>query len=123
MLMGTVPNRRKVPTEWPQLQKCDRDGYALVMQGLATIVRIAQQAEDNKHALAAGQWLVTYGEGLWREKHGKAAAARIEAARPSEREAILSELRGLYAKALGSSPLVVDAKPEPSEPEPATEKD
>lgn len=115
MLTGSMPKVSKNGA-WSVLQRCERDGYGLVQQGLATIVRIAQQEEDNKHALAAGQWLVTYGEGLWREKLAKSEAARVAALPPpSDRETILHELRGLYAKALGSSPLV-EAQPDP-EPE------
>lgn len=100
------------------MEKCARDGYALLRQGLHTIVRIAQQETDNKHALLAGQWLVQYGEELYREKAAKAATESMRVlAPPSDRETILNELKGLYAKALGSSNLIVEAEPETTETE------
>lgn len=111
---------RNPKNDWPIMQRCDRDGYRLVMQGLRTVVRIAQQEEDNKHALAAGQWLVQYGESVIARK-------QIDKPQPvrrlvSERDAIIHELRGLYAKALGEAPLIVEAQSVPvTETEPETE--
>src|SRR5262245_25334078 len=104
----------KPGSTWTKMQRCDRDGYQLVMQGLATVVRVAQ-SEELKYALPAGQWLVTYGEELMREKKAAQRPQQLQA--PSTREQVINELRGLYAKALGSAPLVVEAQPvpEPSE--------
>lgn len=124
MLATDMPARRKIldsqGREWPNLDKCNRDGPSLVMQGLATVVRIAQQDKNQRLALSAGQWLVQYGESIIaRQREQKAIELkRIEAlptASGGEREAILNDLRGLYAKALGSSPLVVEAQPDPSD--------
>lgn len=98
-----------------QLQRCERDPHRLLGQGLATIVRIAQ-GESSKIALEAGQWLVQYGEGLMRERMAaKLAAGQAQPGLgpPSDRQAILDELKGLYAKALGPSTLIVEAEPEP----------
>lgn len=100
-------SKLKPPAKWSELQCCTRNGYALVMQGLATVVRVAQ-SEDLKYALPAGQWLVDYGEGLMREKQAQKAVLQVPA--PSSRESVIAELRGLYAKALGASPLVVQAE-------------
>lgn len=86
-----------------------RDGYKLIMQGLATMVRIAQ-SEDLKYALPAGQWLVEYGEGVVREK--RVTKVEVQAREMTTRDSVIAELRGLYAKALGESPLIVDVEPE-----------
>lgn len=99
--------RAKVEPEY-----CERNPYRLLMQGLASIVRVAQ-CEDPDLALKAGQWLVGYGERLIAVNKATKATAVTAMPQPTRSE-IISELRGLYAKALGPSPLIVDAKPEPA---------
>lgn len=93
-----------------------RDGYKLIMQGLATIVRIAQ-SDELKYALDAGEWLVAYGENLLREKQ-QAKLQGKPAFHTTSRDQIIAELRGLYAKALGEAPLVVEAEAETVEDPP-----
>lgn len=91
-----------------------KDGYALLQQGLATMVRVAQ-SEDLKHAMAAADWLVRYGEQILAEKRVKPVP---EKALYQSREGVIAELRGLYAKALGEAPLIVEASAESeSQPE------
>lgn len=118
-----MPALRKRAEEWSVLDKCSRDGPNLVMQGLATVVRIAQQDKNQRLALAAGQWLVQYGESvIARQREQKQIELKRIAALPqaNEREKIVEELKGLYAKALGSSSLVVEAE---AEPEPGASQD
>ena len=98
----------RINGEQRQMDWCSRDGYRLVMQGLASMVRIAQ-SDDNKHAIAAAEWLVAYGENVMREKAVLKAQAAVP---PLDRARILDELRGLYAQALGKMPLVVEASAE-----------
>lgn len=102
---------RKLPasTSDPEVLYYYRDGHKLLMQGLAAIVRVAQSA-DHKHALAAGEWLAAYGERLIAEK--AAAKAQPVKAYAANRDQIIAELRGLYAKALGEAPLVVEVEAE-----------
>lgn len=92
-----------------------RDGYRLVHHGLANMVRLAQ-AEDLKVALQAAQWLVAYGEGLIESQKASARLekARIDAAKghPADRAALIQELKGLYAQALGQGSLIVETTAE-----------
>jgi len=96
------------------LQYCDRDGFRLTQQGLNTIVRIAQSSKDPKSALAAGQWLVIYGERLMAEQAARRAAGKFGPAKGLDmsRKAIIAELRGLYAKALGESAPALEVEAE-----------
>lgn len=90
----------------------NRDGYRLVQQGLATMVRIAQ-SDDLGRAQSAAEWLVNYGESVIREK--RVTKVEVQARQLNERESILHELRGLYAKALGPTPAIVETVAEPVE--------
>lgn len=105
----------RIKGEQVPLDLMDRNGYRLVQHGLANVVRVAR-SEDLKAALAACQWLVAYGEGLIEASKAKARleTARIEAAKghPGDRAQLISELKGLYAQALGSGALIVEATAE-----------
>lgn len=99
-----------------------RDPWKVLNQGLVAIVRVAQ-SNDAYYAFEAGKFLVDYAmaeiakrEAQKIEADGRAARVIVNAPTP-EREQIISELRGLYAKALGQpqpsqAPLVVESEPE-----------
>jgi len=106
----------------PTLQFCDgaKDPYRLLHQGLCAVVRVAQ-CDDPRWALLAGQWLVEYASEQLRLREERKAAQQqrsLPAVAGNERERLLGELRGLYAKALGQSPLVVQAEPVEAQSEP-----
>lgn len=109
---GKLENAPAGPAN-PSLQYCSRDGYRLVLQGLAAIVRVAQSAEL-RYALEAGQWLVVYGEELMQQQRQESKPKTLAGKVPTRAE-ILADLRGLYAQALGSAPLVVEATAEARE--------
>jgi len=100
-----------------------REPVRLLHQGLSAVVRVAQ-SDDAAMVLKAGIWLVEYATvqlGI-REQQKAAAEARrrILPAGPDSRDVILSELKGLYEKALGGHRnLVVDVTAESAPPETA----
>ncbi|HXA24400.1 MAG TPA: hypothetical protein VNW90_19105 [Acetobacteraceae bacterium] len=93
-----------------QLDYVPRDGYGLVAHGLASLVRIAQSPDHRqaKEAMQAAMYLVEFGERLLAEK----AARQPEPVKAFQqtRSDLLNDLKGLYAKALGPAPLVVEAE-------------
>lgn len=102
-----------------------RDPWKVLNQALYSLVRIAQ-CDDAYVAMQASEFLVNYAvnEIDRRERHKASQPDRpsriLEQPGSSQRaplvnrEAVLSELRGLYAKALGPSQLIVEAEPEKS---------
>jgi hypothetical protein len=95
------------------LDTMPRDGYGLVSQGLATLVRVAQ-GPDAKLAMAAALALIDFGEKLLAQK----ASRQPEPVKvfQQSRSELLQELKGLYAKALGPGTLVVEAEAAESVP-------
>src|SRR5215813_10711754 len=105
-----------------KLQYCEgaNDPYRLLHQGLCAVVRVAQ-CDDPRYALQAGEFLVEYASNALRLREERKAlrqAVPAPAATGGTREQVIAELRGLYAKALGTAPLVVEAQPVKAE-EPA----
>ena len=88
-----------------------RDPVKLLGQGLIAIVRVAQ-SDDPRWVLEAGKFLVEYASHELRLKEERTMRAlEPPPAVLEDRQSVLRELRGLYAKALGTDPLVVEAEP------------
>ena len=106
-----------------------RDPVRILHQGLCAVVRVAQ-SDDARWVFEAGKFLVEYATHEIERKEALKAAElarhpmkRLEPAGAvltgvgaDSRAALLDELKGLYAKALGPAPLIVEAEPEPSQP-------
>ena len=105
-----------------RFERCSRDGWQLLRQGLASIVRVAQ-GTNAKEARLAGEWLVAYGERLEQERilARNSRSKAVQAYDAESRDKIIDNLKALYAQALPSSAAqqVVEVTPEP---EPAPER-
>jgi hypothetical protein len=106
--------------ERPVLQSITdtRDPWKVLQQGLCAAVRVAQ-CNDPRWALEAGRFLVEYAVNELRLRHEQAREAKERARNqpqalpaPVDRDQVISELRGLYAKALGQSSLILEAETE-----------
>jgi hypothetical protein len=95
---------RRLLTEPIILDTCPKadDPRALREHAVASMIRLTKHS-DGVIAAHAADWLIKF-------------AASLEAARESprmtEREQVIHELRGLYAKALNGAPPLVEAVPE-----------
>lgn len=114
-IMGSARLKR----DWMPLDFCaPKDGYGIAAHGLANLVRLSQSQDPKqvKEALQAATFLVEYGERVMAQK--AARAPEPVKAFQQTRSDLLLELKGLYAKALGTPPLVVEAESAESVPDP-----
>jgi hypothetical protein len=86
-----------------ELLPAPEDMRAVYAHGLATIIQLSVSSADARVRLRAAEWLCAEAE----KREKLEAAQRPSQGDKSERERLIYELRGLYAKALGpQEPLV-----------------
>ena len=109
-----------------------RDPWKVLNHALCAVIRVSQSS-DAHYALEASKFLVEYAvNAIDRRQDQRAQEAEkrlatwkrdggrpVALAEPVDRQAILDELKGLYAKALGPAPLIVEAEPEEPAASPA----
>jgi len=84
----------------------------LIEHGVAAMLRLAQHI-DPQVSFHAARWLVEFGQANQKALAIEAPAdSRLTGA---ERQAAIEQLRAVYDRALGESPLVVEATPDKSD--------